>query len=283
MRPLDDYMKKQLKDHLLEIEEILDEDVLTIIGPIIPGLEILVKKAIESCKEKRSRLCIILDTEGGVIEVTERMVDTIRHHYESVTFVIPNRAMSAGTIFALSGNRIIMYYFSCLGPIDPQVIKDDKLVPALSYLNQFDRLNKKASEGNLTQAEYALLSKMDLAELDQFEQIKILTIELVKKWLFKYKFKDWIKTETRDKTVTPRLKKYRARQIAEILSDSNRWHSHGRGINMETLIDVVRLKIENISKIKPELDVKVTEYYELLKDYLNRENVTNFVHSKTFF
>jgi hypothetical protein len=176
-----------------------------------------------------------------------------------------------------------MYYFSCLGHIDPQVIKDDKLVPALSYLNQFDRLNKKASEGNLTQAEYALLSKMDLAELDQFEQIKILTIELVKKWLFKYKFKDWIKTETRDKTVTPRLKKYRARQIAEILSDSNRWHSHGRGINMETLIDVVRLKIENISKIKPELDVKVTEYYELLKDYLNRENVTNFVHSKTFF
>ena len=50
--------------------------------------------------------------------------------------------------------------FSCLGPIDPQIKKDDKLVPALSYLNQFQRLNKKAEDGELTSAEYVLLSRI---------------------------------------------------------------------------------------------------------------------------
>ena len=69
--------------------------------------------------------------------------------------------MSAGTIFALSADRIMLDYFSCLGPIDPQIEKEGRLVPALAYLSQFERLNAKAEAGALTTAEYALLSKLD--------------------------------------------------------------------------------------------------------------------------
>jgi hypothetical protein len=120
------------------------------------------------------------------------MVGTIRHHYGEVIFTVPNIAMSAGTVFVMSGDRILMDYLSRLGPIDPQIEKDDKLVHALSYLNQFERLNLKAQNGQLTTAEYALLSKLDLGELHQFEQAR----DLLVSWLSKYKFKDWLTKRT---------------------------------------------------------------------------------------
>ena len=171
MRPLDDYIKVQLNKHLESMEKTLDADMLAIISSILPGLDIRVRDAVEHISNKKSIIAIIHDTPGGIVEVVERMVNAIRHSYSEVIFIIPDRAMSAGTIFALSADRILMDYFSCLGPIDPQIEKDGRLVPAMSYLIQFERLNEKADKGTLTSAEYALLSKLDIGELYQIFKI----------------------------------------------------------------------------------------------------------------
>ncbi len=282
MRPLDNYIREQLNEHTRNIEKILKADVMAIISPIFPGLEVRVRDAIEKFSNPQKKICIILETSGGIAEVVERMVYTIRHHYNEVIFVIPNIAMSAGTIFVMSGDRILMDSFACLGPIDPQIEKDGKLVPALSYLYQFERLNEKSSKGKLTSAEYALLSKLDLGELYQFEQAKELSRELLVKWLSIYKFKDWKKTETNKKNVTKKIKEKRANEIAEDLCDNSKWHSHGRSINMDTLINEINLKIEDYSKVVG-LGSVVREYFELLRDYMNREKIISFVHSKEFF
>src|SRR5690606_23544195 len=118
-----------------------DRDVLAVFGAIMYGMEQRVRDAITSIdkKTRRNRLTVILDTEGGIVEVVARMVDVIRNFYSDVQFIIPDRAMSAGTIFAMSGDSIMMDYFSVLGPIDPQVVREGKLVPALSYLVQYER------------------------------------------------------------------------------------------------------------------------------------------------
>ena len=282
MQPLDNYIKTQLNDHLGKIEEILNLDVLTIISPIIPPLDAQVKKALEEITSKKRSLGIILETDGGLIEVAERMVQIVRKFYKEVTFFIPNRAMSAGTVFALSGDRILMNYFSCLGPIDPQVIKDDRLVPALSYLNQFEKLNDKAQAGQLTSAEYALLNKMDLGELYQYEQARELTKELIVKWLCKYKFKNWENTETRKIKVTDEFRKNRAEEIAQLLSDSDRWHSHGRSIDMHTLVEEVNLRIEDYQE-NQDLSNTIDEYFDLLKDYISRQNFPAFIHTRKYF
>lgn len=281
MRPLDNYIQKQLNEHLVSIEGLLDADCLTIISPIVHGLETKVREALDQFTKKKSRIVIILDTGGGVVEVVERMVNAIRHYYSEVTFIIPDRAMSAGTIFAMSADTILMDYFSCLGPIDPQVMKDGKFVPANAYLIQYEELNKKATNGALTTAEYALLNKLDLAELHQFEQAKELSTELLKNWLSQYKFKNWTKTETSEKLVTEQMKKDRANEIALQLNDTERWHSHGRGISMDTLIQEINLKIDNYTSVKG-LDKIVKEYFELLQDYMSRENIQLFVHTRTF-
>lgn len=282
MKPVDDHVKGQLTRCLEGLGTTLDADVVAVVSPILPGLELRLRDAIDALSLKKDSVAVILDTPGGVVEVVERMVTVLRYVYADVTVIVPDQAMSAGTIFALSANRIMMDHLSCLGPIDPQIEKDGKLVPALSYLNQFERLNKKAKDGDLTTAEYALLNKLDLGELYQFEQARELSIELLIKWLSQYKFKNWDKTETRGEPVTEDMKKKCAKEIAALLNRPERWHSHGRAIDMRTLREEVRLRIDDIED-DSDLHRHVRDYFELLRDYMHREKLYSFVHTREYF
>ena len=282
MQPLDLNIKFQLDWHLNQIDNTLRADVVAIVSPILPPLDRRLRDAIEAIPDRNNSVSVILDTPGGVVEVVERMVATLRSNYEHVTVIVPDRAMSAGTIFALSADRIMMDYFSCLGPIDPQIERDGKLVPALSYLSQFERLNKKAEAGALTAAEYALLNKLDLGELHQFEQSRELSVELLVKWLSRFKFKGWKETETRREKVTDKMKEERAQEIADLLNNTERWHSHGRGIDAKTLRDEVGLRIDNLTD-EPKLHGTIRAYFNLLKDYMGRQELYSFVHTRGYF
>src|SRR5450830_493913 len=61
-------------------------------------------------------LDFLIETPGGLAEVAEEIVGLLRHRFSDVAFIIPNQAMSAGTILVMSGNDILMDYRSCLGP-----------------------------------------------------------------------------------------------------------------------------------------------------------------------
>jgi ClpP class serine protease len=93
--------------------------------------------------------------------------------------------MSAGTVLVMSGDTIHMDYASTLGPIDPQVRnRAEQWVPALGYLEQYDRLVEKSKAGTLTTAELTyLLQNFDPAELYQYEQERELSIALLEEWL----------------------------------------------------------------------------------------------------
>ena len=260
----------------------LKADGITMISPMQPGVEHRVKIAIEARVNRRPDLVVILDTPGGVVEVVERIVRVLRHHYREVKFLIPDRAMSAGTVLAMSGDDILMDYHSCLGPIDPQLERDGRLVPALSYLSQYAHLIEKSKSEVLSTAELVLLQKLDLAELHRFELARDLSIALLKQWLTNYKFKDWNKTETREEPVTQEMKEERAEWIAEQLNDQERWLTHGRGIDMQTLQQELRLKIEDIGA-KPDLKQAVWDYFWFLKDHMARNGLASFVHTLDFF
>ena len=282
LRPVDRHMKINLNAHLDKLEDILNADVLTIFGSMRTGLDKIVKEAVELFEDKRTTIAVILDTIGGSAEVVERMVNVIRHHYDEVDFLIPDRAMSAGTIFAMAGNRIFMSYFSGLGPIDPQVEKDGRFFPALGYLTQYERLCEKAANRELNTAELILLEKLELVELYEFEQARELSHELLTNWLSTYKFKDWDKHSSTGAPVTEEDKAQRAKEIAAALSDNERWHSHARMISRDTLRSELRLKIENFEDI-PCLPVAIDEYVGLIKDYVQRERLLWFVHTRDYF
>ena len=281
--PVDHHTKVQLNEYLGKIENVLEADVLTIFSRIFPGLENRVKAAVELFQKPKPRIAVILDTLGGTVEVVERLVQIIRHHYCEVDFLIPDRAMSAGTVFVMAGDRIFMGYFSCLGPIDPQIEKDGEYVPALAYLNQYQRLHAKAEAGQLNTAELVLLNKLDLGELDQFEQARQLSHDLLTQWLSTYKFKNWETHSSTGATVTEDEKQQRAKEIAEVLSANERWHSHGRMISRDTLtVDPIRLQIEKIEDT-PNLSSALGNYVGLFKDYLQRGQFSSFVHTREYF
>ena len=282
LRPVDNHIKTQLTQGIDCVGNELGADVVAVISPILAGLEVRLRDAIDTLSDKKRSVAVILDTPGGVVEVVERMVTALRHVYSDVTVIVPDRAMSAGTILALSADRIMMDHLSCLGPIDPQIEKDKNLFPALSYLNQFERLKLKAENGKLTTAEYALLNKLDLGELYQFEQARELSIELLIKWLSNYKFKNWKTTDTRGMKVTKNMKEKRAKNIAALLNDPERWHSHGRAIDRRTLREEVNLKIDDLEQ-NANLYKCVRNYFELVKDYMHRESFLSFVHTKEYF
>ena len=117
LRPVHRHTRTHLNHYLERIEETLDADVLTIYSPMWSGLEDIVKRAIDILFQKtRDRIAIVLNTTGGYVEVVERIVYVIRTHYKEVCFIIPDKAMSAGTVFVMAGDHIYMNYNSCLGP-----------------------------------------------------------------------------------------------------------------------------------------------------------------------
>lgn len=224
---------------------------------------------------------VILTTGGGVLLPVQRIVKVFRHYYKEVNFIVPNYAFSAGTILCMSGDKIYMNYFSCLGPIDPQVEnRDHKLVPALGYLDKINELLDKAKQNTLTQAEFLILKDFDLAELKQYEQAKDLAISLLKKWLTQYKFKDW-NQHSDGRTVTQQEKENRAVEIAELLSDNKKWNSHGYPIDIETLTNELKLKIEDFSK-DTKLNSLIVKYNDCLEEYINIKKYQRFVQTRNF-
>lgn len=290
MKPaVDKTIHDLLNEKLKNLEDHFDGDFFVYYGPILDGYENEVLRIIEDLKEdgqSRDKIYIMLTTSGGSAIAVERYVNILRKNYNEVNFIIPDFAYSAGTIFCMSGDNIYMDYFSVLGPIDPQVQnKEGKWVAALGYLDKVNELIEKAHAGTLTQVEFLILKDLDLAELRGYEQAKNLTIELLKKWLVKYKFKNWNKHQTNPNLigtdVTIEQKRQRAEEIADKLSDSNIWKSHGRPINIEVLEgELLRLKIDDYSD-KPYRPL-IRDYHDLFYDYVIRNGLKIYIHTRKY-
>lgn len=289
MQIFDRTIKEILNQNLEKLETHFKSDVIFYYGEIHPSYEKIFRDFIEMLKEDtpgKDRLTIVLNTPGGNAETVEKMVEIIRHHYKEVYFVVPDYAMSAGTIFCMSGDKIFMDYSSSLGPIDPQVFNGTTYVPALGYLDKVNELLEKAQNGTLTQAEFLILQNQDLALLRSYEQAKELTITLLKKWLVEYKFKDWTEHRTDSnkigKSVTLKEKIERAEEIADKLGNNKIWHSHGRMINITTLVNTLRLEIEDYSD-DPNLRTLIRNYNDLLTEFIVRNGFKVFLHSRKHF
>lgn len=291
MQAVDQHITYALNHYAAQLEGHFQCDLISYMGPIHPMALIRYREVIEALKRAQvkpeghdpDKLVIVLTTPGGIVETVEKMVEMTRHHYSDVSFVIPDMAMSAGTVWCMSGDRIWMDYASSMGPIDPQVqsqTANGGFVPALGYLDKVNEFIEKANNNNLSAAEVIMLKGLDLAELHRFEQARDLSISLLKQWLVAYKFKNWTNHRTNNPgaPVTEQEKEARAEQIARDLTNNNRWHSHGRMIGMKTLQTVLKLEIDDYSQLAVLRD-NVKIYNTLLSEYLERQSYPMIIHS----
>lgn len=291
MQTVDQHISLAIKNYAENLERHFKCDVIAYMGPIYPYALTRYREVIEALKAAPNKpdghqsdcLIIVLTTVGGVVETVEKMVQITRHHYQHVSFIVPDMAMSAGTVWCMSGDRIWMDYASSLGPIDPQVQSSNGtggLVPALGYLEKVREYVEKANNNSLSAAEVVMLRGLDLAELHRFEQAKELSISLLKQWLVKYKFKNWTQHRTTNpgSPVTVEEREERAKEIAGNLMDNKMWHSHGRMIDINTLKNDLRLEIDDYSSV-PEVRENVRVYNSLLAESMDRQGLPLIIHS----
>ena len=198
---------------------------------------------------------IMLVTPGGSAQQVAKFVDKLRPRFDGVSFLLPNIAMSAGTIFAMSGDEIIMDDRAYIGPVDPQIPdKNGRFVPAQAILTLIKEIKERGEQfikkgQNPPWTDLQILNQIDGKEIGNAISASEYSIELVETYLHDYKFKQW-NVHSDGRPVTDDEKKKRAREIAELLCDHSTWKTHSRGINRDVAWDVCKLKIthpENIA------------------------------------
>lgn len=93
--------------------------------------------------DRTKGLDLILHTPGGDIAATESIIDYLMTMFDDIRVVVPQLAMSGGTMIACSSNKILMGKHSSLGPIDPQFRTPYGMVAAHAIIQEFNKAHEE--------------------------------------------------------------------------------------------------------------------------------------------
>jgi len=230
--------------------------------------------------KKSEGVDIILETPGGIAEAVEDFIIALHKEYKHVAVIIPGMAMSAGTIFAMGANEILMGKMSTLGPIDAQMITNGKRFSVEAQLMGLEKIkNECALTGRLNPAYIPFLQQLSPGEIQNWENASNFAKTMVGEWLRKYKFSTWEKHSSTGKDVTEEEKSNRADEIAENLGKHSTWLSHGRNFKIDRLREM-KLKITDYSE-DTKLDDAISCYYALLCMSFERSNLYKIFETST--
>lgn len=161
--------------------------------------------------DKSKGLDLILHTPGGDIAATEQIIYYLHSIFDgNIRAIIPQMAMSAGSIIAVSCKSIMMGRQSCLGPFDPQINN----MPSQSVVSEFykavdDVKNNPASLG-LWQT---IISKLNPTFLTICEQANKMSEELTDQVLDKSSYDETTKSKIKEIFVNSQNSKTHSRHI----------------------------------------------------------------------
>lgn len=165
-------------------------------------------------------LDLLLHTPGGQPTAAESIVKYLRSKFGSnIRMIVPQLAMSAGTMIACAGNIIVMGKQSSLGPIDPQF----NGIPAFSVRKEFE----EAKTDLFAHPEHfhywkILLEKYPVAFVNAAIDAIDLSSVLLREWLSSCMF-----TEN-----TPEITRV-IDSIVQALNDHDDSKSHARHYNVD--------------------------------------------------
>lgn len=181
----------------------------------------------EVCKDIHGPLDLILHSPGGSAEAAASIVHYLRSRFDHIRAFVPLAAMSAGTMWALSADVIVMGAHSQLGPIDPQIFMPQagRYVPARAIVEQFERATEECKKDpSALGAWFPIIQQYGPSLLSECQDAELLSKTLVKDWLTKYMFAG------RDDPAAD------ADVVAEYFGDYSSHRSHALGIDRDTAI-----------------------------------------------
>lgn len=188
--------------------------------------------------DKSLGLDLVLHTPGGEMATTESLVTYLHSIFgNDIRVIVPQIAMSAGTMIALASKEIIMGKQSNLGPIDPQFGG----ISCAGIIEEFEAAIEQVRDDPSTAAIWGqIIGKYHPTFIGDCKKAISWSESMVRSWLCENMFND---KEDKD---------YRASKILETLSSHNKTYSHSRHIHSEEL---------------KSLGLKIVD----LEDYDNRE------------
>jgi hypothetical protein len=197
------------------------------------------------------KLDLILHSPGGSAEATASLVRYLRKKFTDIRVFVPLAAMSAATMWALAGNRVVMGKHSQLGPIDPQFVFPNGPSPARAIIQQFERAKEECKDPSLLGAWVPILQQYGPALLQQAEAAEALARRLVGEWLRDYMFEGVSDAEKK------------ANEIADYFADFNRHQSHNLGIDRDQA-KAVGVKIDDLEADSQLQDAVLSVHHAML-------------------
>lgn len=81
--------------------------------------DVAIAELLTDCKD--SPVDLLLETNGGMTDATEKICSLLRQTTRDLRVIVPRKAKSNGTVIALCGTHVLMSATSELGPIDPSI------------------------------------------------------------------------------------------------------------------------------------------------------------------
>jgi len=196
--------------------------------------------------DRSKGLDLILHTPGGEIAAAHSIVNYLREMFGSdVRAIVPQIAMSAGTMIACCCREILLAKHSSLGPIDPQV----RGVPANMVIMEFDRAVQEVKDDPARMPVWhSILSQYRPTFLTQCDLAQRWSSEFVKSQLVQVMFANDDGAETK------------ADAIVEKLSKAEITHLHSRHINHQECRDL-GLKISMVEDDPQLQDLVLTVHH----------------------
>lgn len=169
----------------------------------------------------RSRgLDLFLHTPGGEVAATESLVNYLRAMFGTdIRAIVPQLAMSGGTMIACACKRIVLGKQSSLGPIDPQF----NGLPAHGIIEEFGRAAKEiASNPSRVAVWQPIIAKYHPTLIGECEKAIDWSEEIAQEWLVSGMF-DGMKDA-----------KARAARVVKALGDHALQKSHARHISLDS-------------------------------------------------
>lgn len=194
---------------------------------------------------------IFLATNGGSAQQVSNFVNCLRDRFDEVHFLIASFCMSAGTLFALSGDHIWMTDRAYLGPIDPQVpTSGGRYVPAQALLLLVAEIQRAGDDAlrkglPVPWAYVRVIDSLDKKELGEALTASQYSETMAAQFLQMFKFRRWTMRETSQTPVTDGDRAGRAAEIASALGSHDRWKSHGHAISRDVLWRELKLRIDH--------------------------------------
>jgi ATP-dependent protease ClpP protease subunit len=195
---------------------------------------------------RKKGLDLILHTEGGNIASTQAIVRYLHQMFDkNIRAIVPQIAMSAGTMIACSCTEIWMGKHSSLGPIDPQL----RGIPAAGVVREFERAYKEIKADPAKMAVWQPI-------IGQYRPTFLSQCENAIRWS-----NDFVGNQVRDVMFNGKPDaKRRAQRVVKGLADYQKNRTHERHISPDECIKM-GLEIKMLENSDDMQDVVLTLHH----------------------